>query len=57
MNNLSAKPIPLPLLSQYLPHQFKQLREGLIDGSPKSFVFAKIRDVLSVYADACKFSH
>ncbi|WP_265497539.1 tagatose-bisphosphate aldolase subunit KbaZ [Providencia rustigianii] len=57
INNLSSKPIPLPLLSQYLPHQFQQYREGLLDGSPKSFVFAKIRDVLSVYADACKFSH
>ncbi|EMH6405424.1 TPA: tagatose-bisphosphate aldolase subunit KbaZ [Providencia rettgeri] len=57
MANLSSKPIPLPLLSQYMPHQFKQLREGMLDGSAKSFIFAKIRDVLSVYADACKFSH
>ncbi|CRL61155.1 tagatose-bisphosphate aldolase subunit KbaZ [Proteus penneri] len=53
MDNLSVKPIPLPLLSQYLPYQFTQFREGMIDGSPESFVIAKIRDVLSVYADAC----
>lgn len=57
MNNLSAQPIPLPLLSKYFPYQFQQLREGVIDGSPQSFVFAKIRDVLSVYVDACKSSH
>ena len=52
MDNLSVKPIPLPLLSQYLPYQFTQFR-GKIAGTPESFVIAKIRDVLSVYADAC----
>lgn len=31
MDNLSVKPIPLPLLSQYLPYQFTQFREGMID--------------------------
>ncbi len=53
--NLTDHSIPLPLLSQYLPHQFHQVREGEISAKPEALVVAKIREVLSTYASACRF--
>ncbi|MDX1301325.1 tagatose-bisphosphate aldolase subunit KbaZ [Photobacterium sp.] len=53
--NLSRSGIPLPLLSQYLPEQFHAVRNGELDATPKAFVIDKIRQVLRVYAKACKF--
>ncbi len=54
--NLSRTGIPLPLLSQYLPEQFKAVREGLLVSDPKSLVLDKIQQVLRSYAVACKQS-
>ncbi len=54
-SNLSQKTIPLPLLSQFLPHQFHQVREGQVAATPEMLVIAKIREVLSTYAAACRF--
>lgn len=53
LKNLSQQPIPLPLLSQYLPFQFQAIREGKLIADPKAIILNKIGDVLSTYAMAC----
>ncbi len=52
-DNLKRYAIPLPLLSQYLPCQFKAVREGRLKPAPRQIVNHKIKEVLNTYADAC----
>ncbi|MFT4065480.1 D-tagatose-bisphosphate aldolase, class II, non-catalytic subunit [Paraburkholderia sp.] len=54
MNNLTNVAIPENLLSRYLPEQYWQFRRGLIDASPGSLIQSKIREVIGVYAAACR---
>lgn len=51
--NLERVEIRENLISQFLPNQYWQLRCGLIDASPMSLIFSKIRDVIGAYAAAC----
>ncbi|MGL4857538.1 D-tagatose-bisphosphate aldolase, class II, non-catalytic subunit, partial [Plesiomonas sp.] len=44
-DNLSGVDIPLPLLSQYLPEQFKRVREGAITANPQELIIDKIQQV------------
>lgn len=52
--NLSAQKVPENLLSRYLPEQYWQVREGEIDGSPMSLIQSKVREVIGMYAAACR---
>jgi D-tagatose-1,6-bisphosphate aldolase subunit GatZ/KbaZ len=52
-SNLRKAGIPLALISQYLPNQYLQVRQGHIQCEPEALVFSKIREVLSFYSDAC----
>jgi D-tagatose-1,6-bisphosphate aldolase subunit GatZ/KbaZ len=52
--NLGHVGIRENLVSRYLPEQYWQLRRGLIDASPMSLIYSKIRDVIRVYAAACQ---
>ena len=54
VRNLAALRIPENLLSRYLPAQYESLRSGLIDGSPMSLIHAKVREVIGIYAAACR---
>lgn len=54
ISNLSEVTIPENVLSRYLPGQYWELRRGLIDGSPMSLIQSKIRDVIGIYAAACR---
>ncbi|WP_028864986.1 tagatose-bisphosphate aldolase subunit KbaZ [Psychromonas aquimarina] len=54
--NLSRTGISLPLLNQYLPIQFKGVREGAVQADPKSLVLDSIQEVLRSYASACQQS-
>jgi D-tagatose-1,6-bisphosphate aldolase subunit GatZ/KbaZ len=54
LDNLSAAAIPENLLSQYLPAQYRESREGTIDGSPMSIMQSKVREVIEGYAAACR---
>jgi D-tagatose-1,6-bisphosphate aldolase subunit GatZ/KbaZ len=54
INNLNEVTISENLLSSYLPEQYWQLRRGLIDASPMSLIQSKVREVIGVYAAACK---
>ncbi len=49
INNLSGIKIPLTLISQYLPDQFKAVRENEIENNPKEIIYHKINEVLEIY--------
>jgi len=51
--NLGEKPIPLTLVSQYLPLEYEAIRTGELQGVPERMIRYHIRRVVRVYADAC----
>lgn len=51
--NLAAIRIPLPLLSQYLPLQYRAVRNGTLRVAPQDLIRFHIQLVLEDYADAC----
>ncbi|HEY5433656.1 MAG TPA: class II D-tagatose-bisphosphate aldolase, non-catalytic subunit [Candidatus Limnocylindrales bacterium] len=53
VGNLSARPIPLTLLSQYLPMQYRAVREGTLSSDPRALIRAGIAIVIDAYAHAC----
>lgn len=53
LHNLSEYPIPLTLLSQFMPDQYEAVREGRLAARPADLVLDKIARVLTIYADAC----
>lgn len=53
VRNLSEKPAPLTLLSQYMPVQYQQVRERRIENTPADLIHDKILEVMDVYARAC----
>lgn len=54
MKNLSAHEIPLSLISQYLPLQYRRVQDGLIDLSPVSLVLDRIGDRINTYEYATR---
>jgi D-tagatose-1,6-bisphosphate aldolase subunit GatZ/KbaZ len=56
-DNLKRYPAPLTLLSQYLPAQYRRVREGSLPNTPRDLVCDKIRGVLADYAYACQMRH
>lgn len=57
MDNLSAAPLPLPLVSQYLALQYARVREGKLRATPHFLVIDHIQDVLRKYDAATHSSH
>lgn len=51
--NLSARPAPMPLLSQYLPVQYAAVREGRLSPRPVDLIHDKVMEVTACYAYAC----
>jgi D-tagatose-1,6-bisphosphate aldolase subunit GatZ/KbaZ len=51
--NLKAQPLPLTLISQYLPQEYEAIRAGQIEKQPEAIIRYHIRLVLRVYASAC----
>jgi len=51
--NLRANPAPASLLSQYMPSQAAEVREGLLRNEPIELIRSKILEVLDRYASAC----
>ena len=54
MRNLRENPPPLPLLSQFLPGEYRLVREGVLRNEPLELVWAHIDVVLGDYAEACR---
>ncbi len=54
--NLTDRKIPLPLLSQYLPDQYRRVRAGNLGNDPVELVLDRVRDVLRGYRHAATAS-
>lgn len=52
-DNLVTNPIPVTLISQYLPNQAKAIVQKEISNHPSEIVVHKIMEVLAVYSQAC----
>ena len=53
LENLSHEGIPLPLIIQFLPEQYKAVRTNTLTARPEELVKAKIKQVTEAYASAC----
>ena len=53
VRNLADDPIPLPLISQYLPLQYVKVREGDLSATPRALIINHIQDILQQYHCAC----
>lgn len=53
IENLNRQPLALPLLSQYLPTQYRRVRAGQLPADARSLALDCITDVLRDYAAAC----
>lgn len=53
VRNLADEPIPLPLISQYLPLQYVKVREGNINATPRELIISHMMDILQQYHAAC----
>ena len=51
--NLSRRPIPLSLLSQFLPGQCMRIREGVLDNAPQALLTDRIDQILDGYSSSC----
>lgn len=49
LNNLTENKIPLTLLSQYLPEQYSEIREGSLSESPEEIILHKVTSILEIY--------
>ncbi|OLO08355.1 D-tagatose-bisphosphate aldolase, class II, non-catalytic subunit [Salinicola sp. MH3R3-1] len=57
VNNLAEQEIPLPLLSRYMPLQYRRVREGHLENHPHTLLMDHVSTVLRDYAAACDPSH
>jgi D-tagatose-1,6-bisphosphate aldolase subunit GatZ/KbaZ len=55
LDNLERHPVPLTLLSQFLPMQYERVRAGALPNAPRAHMYDKIRHVLADYAHACGY--
>ena len=53
IRNLTNKPAPLPLISQYLPPQYRALRAEEVANNPRKFIQHCVQVTLKDYANAC----
>jgi D-tagatose-1,6-bisphosphate aldolase subunit GatZ/KbaZ len=51
--NLTAHPLPMGLVKQFLPAQFERIRDGKIPNQPRHIVWDHIRETIRDYAEAC----
>jgi len=53
IDHLETDPVPLSLLSQFMPEQYLQVRQGLLENQPRPLILSKINAVLDDYVNAC----
>ncbi len=56
ISNLNNYPVPLTLLSQFMPNQYNAIREKRITNDPVSLIHHKIMEVTGIYAYACSIN-
>jgi len=52
MRNLGDRPIPLGLLSQYLPEEYRKVRRGELRNHPRELLLGKVTGILEMYRRA-----
>ena len=57
LKNLTDKPAPMTLLSQFMPLQYAAFRAGTLNNDPHSLVRHRIQEVVSTYARASGLSN
>ncbi len=53
LQNLVEKPLPLTLVSQFMPGEWEKIRSGEIRNTPEAIILDKINTVLETYVLAC----
>jgi len=53
LKNLGGKPLPLSLVSQFLPVQYPRIRAGKLDNDPRAVMWDKVKGALADYTSAC----
>jgi D-tagatose-1,6-bisphosphate aldolase subunit GatZ/KbaZ len=53
LQNLAAKPLPLTLVSQFMPIQWERIRSGLVGNTPEALILDKVICTLEDYSRAC----
>ncbi|MGQ7173680.1 class II D-tagatose-bisphosphate aldolase non-catalytic subunit, partial [Escherichia sp. R-CC3] len=55
VRNLADSPIPLPLISQYLPLQYVKVRSGELQPTPRELIINHIQDIRlkTIFGIAC----
>ena len=56
LENLSMQRIPLTVLSQYLPRQYRRIRLGELANDPVAIIRDSVASVLADYAHACGYA-
>ena len=56
LKNLSERPAPMTVLSQFMPHQYEAHRAGVLSNDPVSLIRHRIQEVVSTYARASGLS-
>ncbi len=54
LSNLERYPLPLTLISQYLPVQYRRLQDGELENQPTAWIHDHIMSVLQTYSAACR---
>jgi D-tagatose-1,6-bisphosphate aldolase subunit GatZ/KbaZ len=54
LDRLTVTDIPEPLISQFLPKLYPRVASGAVDPVPRTLALEAVRDVLRVYAAACR---
>lgn len=54
LDNLSRSPLPLSLVSQYMPYQYDRIREGKLENKAELLVEDKVIDVMDRYCSAIR---
>ena len=52
LTNLKEHPVPLPLLSQYMPFQYTLVREGKLNNTPEDLIKARVMYTIEEYTYA-----
>jgi D-tagatose-1,6-bisphosphate aldolase subunit GatZ/KbaZ len=52
LKNLDNYPLPLPLISQFMPLQYRMIKEGILNNTPDELISSKINEVTEKYAGA-----
>ena len=53
-SNIRNQVLPATLLSQFMPNQYQAWRQGVLDLDPENLAEFHVREVLKVYASACR---